>query len=77
MHLSLLAARLWFPTACLLPAPLPADGNTPLPSPPVRFNVRDYGAKGDGVTDDTTAILVGGLMRGGARVPAALPIHAV
>lgn len=33
----------------------PADGG-PLPSPPVRYNVRDFGARGDGVANDTAPL---------------------
>lgn len=53
---ALLPPVLMPPAACFLP-PV-ADGDVPLPSPPPRFNVRDFGAKGDGVTDDTQAIMV-------------------
>jgi hypothetical protein len=34
-----------------------ACGEIPLPSPPVRANVRDFGAKGDGSNDDSAAFL--------------------
>src|SRR6185437_11707244 len=33
------------------------SGEAPLPNPPVKANVRDVGAKGDGVTDDTDAFV--------------------
>ncbi|EFN56876.1 hypothetical protein CHLNCDRAFT_144516 [Chlorella variabilis] len=33
-----------------------ADGQEPLPSQPVKFNVKDFGAKGDGVARDTQAL---------------------
>jgi hypothetical protein len=33
------------------------QGKSPLPTPPVKTNVRDFGAKGDGKTDDSKAFL--------------------
>lgn len=34
------------------------DGLQPLPAPPPRWNVREFGAEGDGTTDDTAALQV-------------------
>ncbi len=33
------------------------SGEAPIPTPPVKGNVRDFGAKGDGVADDTAAFV--------------------
>lgn len=46
----------------LLPTHPPgdADGFEPIPEPPPKFNVRDFGARGDNATDDTAALQVGG-----------------
>lgn len=34
-----------------------AGNDRPIPTPPVVANVRDFGAKGDGVSDDSAAFL--------------------
>jgi hypothetical protein len=48
------------------------QGEAPLPSPPVVTNVRDFGAKGDGETDDTQAFLraIAATEKGALLVPA-------
>lgn len=37
-------------------AALPAEGRIGIPFPPVKYDVRSFGARGDGATDDTPAI---------------------
>ena len=41
-----------------------AAGEATLPNPPTTSNVKDFGAVGDGVTDDTTAFM-SAIMNGG------------
>ena len=38
------------------PPPPPAEGREPIPNPPATLNVRSFGARGDGTTDDTAAL---------------------
>jgi hypothetical protein len=35
------------------------EGKQAIPTPPARYNVRSFGARGDGAADDTAAIEVG------------------
>ncbi|MDQ3815003.1 MAG: DUF4955 domain-containing protein [Armatimonadota bacterium] len=48
------------------------SGEAPLPNPPVKVNVRDFGAKGDGEADDTQAFVraVEAVQDGAVLVPA-------
>lgn len=48
------------------------SGEAPLPNPPVKANVRDFGAKGDGVADDTEAFVraLAAVSNGAVLVPA-------
>ena len=48
------------------------SGEAPLPTPPVRANVRDFGAQGDGVADDTPAFkrALESVQNGAVLVPA-------
>ena len=41
-----------------------AAGEAPLPNDPASSNVKDFGAVGDGITDDTTAF-ISAIMNGG------------
>jgi hypothetical protein len=46
-------------------------GQRPIPHPPVAANVRDFGAKGDGVSDDSRAFLeaIAAVKRGAVAIP--------